>query len=200
MTLDEAIQRAEEIAATFWSRGVDEENCRDCGPEHEQLAEWLKELKVRRGETPGKVISAEGFMEKVQHEAKAMHDEDSCKLLMWAEWIMDKTPDMFSGELDPDLPCAWIRTAERLPDKPNGPAWYTFEGEDIAADEYIVMIDGATRPTSSYWTGDCWYDPYDPTETTHPVIAWRHFPDPPSWTLKDPEHEEGDLPFPEVQP
>ena len=100
MTLDEAIRHAEEIAEKFWSEGVNEEHCRNCGFEHAQLAEWLKELKVRRGETESKVISAESFMEKVQHEAKAMHDEDSYKLLMWAEWIMDKTPDVFSGELE----------------------------------------------------------------------------------------------------
>ena len=50
MTLDEAIRHAEEIAEKFWSEGVNEEHCRNCGFEHAQLAEWLKELKARRGE------------------------------------------------------------------------------------------------------------------------------------------------------
>ena len=39
MTLDEAIQHAEEVAKY---------SCNGCGLEHKQLAEWLKELKFRR--------------------------------------------------------------------------------------------------------------------------------------------------------
>lgn len=39
MTLKEAIQHCEEVA-----KG----KCNACGAEHEQLAEWLKELKWRR--------------------------------------------------------------------------------------------------------------------------------------------------------
>lgn len=35
MTLDEAIQHCEERA-----------DCTECGTEHKQLAEWLKELKL----------------------------------------------------------------------------------------------------------------------------------------------------------
>lgn len=36
MTLDEAIKQAEERAKT---------DCSECAKEHEQIAEWLKELK-----------------------------------------------------------------------------------------------------------------------------------------------------------
>lgn len=39
MTLDEAIKHAEEIA---------ESRCDECGREHRQLVEWLKELKEYR--------------------------------------------------------------------------------------------------------------------------------------------------------
>lgn len=37
MTLDEAIAYAEEVAAASYD---------ECGEEHRQLAEWLKELKL----------------------------------------------------------------------------------------------------------------------------------------------------------
>jgi hypothetical protein len=40
MTLDEAIKHAKEQACKLG-------NC-ECGKEHKQLAEWLKELKLRR--------------------------------------------------------------------------------------------------------------------------------------------------------
>ena len=39
MTLDEAIQHAEEVANS---------KCDSCGAEHRQLANWLKELKDLR--------------------------------------------------------------------------------------------------------------------------------------------------------
>ena len=39
MTLDEAIRHCEEVA---------ENRCDECGMEHRQLSEWLKELKERR--------------------------------------------------------------------------------------------------------------------------------------------------------
>lgn len=94
----------------------------------------------------------------------------------------------------------WIRTADKQPDKPTGPEWYNFGGVDIAADEYNVMIEGATQPTSAHWTGSCWFDPYGPIEQLLPAIAWRPLPDPPNWALQEAQHEEGDLPFPEVEP
>ena len=39
MTIDEAIKHCEEVA---------DSKCDECGAEHRQLAEWLKELKERR--------------------------------------------------------------------------------------------------------------------------------------------------------
>lgn len=41
MTLEEAIEHCEEIA---------EKMCDECGMEHRQLAEWLKELQAYRKE------------------------------------------------------------------------------------------------------------------------------------------------------
>ena len=40
MTLDQAIEHCEEVASKKWVNG-----CIECASEHEQLAEWLKELK-----------------------------------------------------------------------------------------------------------------------------------------------------------
>ena len=40
MTLDEAIAHALEVAES--------QSCTECGANHMQLAEWLKELKTRR--------------------------------------------------------------------------------------------------------------------------------------------------------
>lgn len=55
MTLDEAIRHCEEKAKEQKKKGeladaynLESENCYECAREHEQLAEWLKELKEFR--------------------------------------------------------------------------------------------------------------------------------------------------------
>lgn len=63
MDIDEAIRHAEEVAERNWEmvscyhtdEGVymhEEAQCRECAEEHQQLAEWLKELKALRNEKP----------------------------------------------------------------------------------------------------------------------------------------------------
>ncbi len=44
MTIDEAIKRCEEEAEKYMEYGIETE-CYQCAKEHEQLAEWLTELK-----------------------------------------------------------------------------------------------------------------------------------------------------------
>ena len=65
MTIDEAIKHAEEVAEehecdlkVYENLGKDRElfkkeenNCKKCGEQHRQLAEWLKELKILREQT-----------------------------------------------------------------------------------------------------------------------------------------------------
>ena len=52
--LDEVIKHAEEVAKEKYNEAQESimcnrfqyaDNCRDCAEEHEQLAEWLKELR-----------------------------------------------------------------------------------------------------------------------------------------------------------
>ena len=62
MTLDEAIKHCEEKAKELsdkayaeWGKSITEEeayDCNECAREHEQLAEWLKELKAFREGLP----------------------------------------------------------------------------------------------------------------------------------------------------
>lgn len=46
MTLEEAIQHAEEVACDLENK----DKCDKCAAEHRQLAEWLKELKKLKEE------------------------------------------------------------------------------------------------------------------------------------------------------
>lgn len=47
MTLDEAIKHCKEEAEKYMEYGIETE-CYQCAKEHEQLAEWLQELRARR--------------------------------------------------------------------------------------------------------------------------------------------------------
>lgn len=46
MTLDEAIKHCKKVAKNLYNEGDDD--CTNCANEHEQLAEWLEELKAWR--------------------------------------------------------------------------------------------------------------------------------------------------------
>ena len=77
MTLDEAIAHAEEKAEEL-KRDSQKHNiwvaeqCIKCAEEHEQLAEWLKELKALK-ENKGDLISREALRE---HARKVMCEQD----------------------------------------------------------------------------------------------------------------------------
>ena len=85
----------------------------------------------------------------------------------------------------------WISCSERLPETPTGNKDYEWDGEDIAADEYIVMIKNAKHPTSLWWTGKEWIDVY--AYESYCVIAWMPLPEPYkdfSEYMNEPEEEE----------
>lgn len=74
-------------------------------------------------------------------------------------------------------PQKWIPAAERLPEIPKGcDVYWCSECGDVSADEYIVMIKGATLPTALFWDGKHWFD-INGEQTLFPVIAWMQFPE-----------------------
>ena len=73
----------------------------------------------------------------------------------------------------------WISVEKELPQEPPE---YVDDEDDLK--EYIVMIDGATRPTILRYAGDgTWWE----DGTYYPVIAWQSMPDP-----YRPERSEGE--------
>lgn len=76
MTLDEAIQHAEEVAernekkaSWFWGKegNPNYKNCVKRAKEHRQLAEWLKELKMYREMIPS---ASEVFIAEIRSDNK----------------------------------------------------------------------------------------------------------------------------------
>lgn len=64
----------------------------------------------------------------------------------------------------------WIPVGDRLPEEPPEEV----DDEDNL-EEYIVMIEGAERPTTLRYAGDgTWWE----DGTYYPVIAWRPLPGP----------------------
>ena len=76
MTLDEAIQHAREVAS-----GVRCEcayiRCRECHKEHEQLAEWLEELRDRRSAPDHEMISRKEAIEAVRQDLEWLGSRDA---------------------------------------------------------------------------------------------------------------------------
>lgn len=75
MTLDEAIQHAREVASGDRCECANI-RCNDCWREHEQLAEWLEELRDRR-QAPGReLISRAAAIEAVRHDLDWLGSRD----------------------------------------------------------------------------------------------------------------------------
>ena len=87
MTLDEAIAHAEEKAEEL-KRDSQKHNiwvaeqCIKCAEEHEQLAEWLKELKALK-ENKGDLISREALKEQFSNNCS--HNCYYCELATWGK-------------------------------------------------------------------------------------------------------------------
>ena len=91
MTLDEAIKHAEEVTEEKlyeYQECVavhdmeDAMDCRKCGEEHRQLAEWLKELKKLREQEP--------ILDKIRAEIQKLRD-CSCSC---SDGIIDDVEDI----------------------------------------------------------------------------------------------------------
>lgn len=105
----------------------------------------------------------EKILEEIENESeryrKAVGTEHLVSGLEMAEEIIRK--HMNDG---------WISVEERLPEEPPEEV----DDEDNL-EEYIVMIEGAERPTTLRYAGDgTWWE----DGTYYPVIAWRPLPEP----------------------
>lgn len=77
----------------------------------------------------------------------------------------------------------WTLCSERVPDDPEG--GIPRSGDELEdayvkgkIKEYIVMIDGASLPTSLFYVGEGrWYD-YNGTQELYRVVAWQPLPEP----------------------
>lgn len=73
----------------------------------------------------------------------------------------------------------WIPVEERLPNEEEFREAYC---RNAYAAEYIVMIKGATRPTTLYFREGCWFDS---ERNYYNVIAWMPLPEPYKGTDND---------------
>ena len=85
MTLDEAIQHCRDVAGEKMAEAVERANaydgpgadaCHECRKEHEQLAEWLEELRDRRSAPDHELISRAAAIEAVRHDLDWLGSRD----------------------------------------------------------------------------------------------------------------------------
>lgn len=96
--IDEAIaherQKAKDNRNEFYAFGV--QKCKQCAEEHEQLAEWLEELKELRNITAGHLYAVafnRGYL-KAEKEVrnKAIEDFEIKLTTHFADWKLSNTP------------------------------------------------------------------------------------------------------------
>ncbi len=111
-----------------------------------------------------------------------MTREEAIAVLKNTAWLgTEKTLQKVEQAIETLEPktASWMPVTERLPEIPKGIKEYiNFEKEkDVAAEEYIVMIKGAKKPTTLYWTEDGeWWDLDNRDQ--YDVTAWMPLPDP----------------------
>lgn len=106
MTIDEAIAHAREVAKRNreqWKncpadrRDIEHQTCEQCAEEHEQLAEWLEELKVyhkhevicNKGYNAGYNKAIDDFV-KFASDMPTVEEEDGTIRPMWLEEIAEQ--------------------------------------------------------------------------------------------------------------
>ena len=157
MTLDEAITHAEEVAEKARNDAdsgyYDEDKCLECANEHEQLAEWLKELKELRN-TMETIKKRYILIEKSPRDGR--NDLMIGKVIEWQRKQGD-----------------WIPVSERLPNR-NGCYNVTRklkEGETIYFISDVCYFDGQNT-----WHRDTGVNHGRPYLTD--IIAWQPLPEP----------------------
>ena len=92
MSIDEAIAHAREVAERNRKQykncpsdrtDIKHQTCEECAEEHEQLAEWLEELKAYR--TLDKTNFSDGYN-------KAIDDFESKLIMHFADWKLSNAP------------------------------------------------------------------------------------------------------------
>lgn len=90
---------------------------------------------------------------------------------------MDEASDMHGKRLIDEQPTVyeandWIPVEERLPNEEEFKEAYC---RNKYAAEFVVMIEGATRPTTLYYKNGSWFDE---ERNYYSVVAWQPLPEP----------------------
>jgi chromosome segregation ATPase len=103
MTLDEAIEHAEEVATT---------RCGECAEEHMQLAEWLRELKRLKAQTAqmGEVIGQMAHDHAEQGREITRLERENAKL---RDLIADMSKAFFALDIDHCQACPRDKASRR---------------------------------------------------------------------------------------
>lgn len=154
MTLDEAIKHCDEV--------IEKEDCSKCAKEHEQLKEWLEELKALEiidkrdffNDRAGRKLWSEKPIDIQNEDIKNAHED--YKLLK--EYILNQ-PEVNE----------WIPVEERLPKE-----------HEIVLVAYLEYISNTKQLFNIAYISECgtwlWY--FDGTNVRNEIIAWMPLPEP----------------------
>lgn len=114
-------------------------------------------------------------LEKIFEEIR-----DNAKLgnMRWESIRIEKVEEIIRSHMDEgkdtNVPSndGWISVEERLPNKREFQEAYC---RNHYAAEFLVTIEGATRPTTLYFKNNSWFDE---ERNYYKVIAWQPLPEP----------------------
>lgn len=113
----------------------------------------------------------EKILEEIEHEVMTNKEigRKQCEGMARAMNIIRSHMDEVN---DTNVPSNWIPCSERLP---NGEEFIKAYCRNIYAAEFIVMIKGATLPTTLYFKNGSWTDMKG---NYYNVVAWQPLPEP----------------------
>lgn len=144
MTLDEAIVHAKETAKklramTSVTDGKPYNECLECAKEHEQLADWLEELK--------RFKSQKVLIKVKPQDAKTLKKilRSSQFGIAYPDTQYEVVPMVSGGQVD-----MWISVSERLPDKEGKCLVFTDYG-DVTMDSFIDGMFVCNLGNVTHW-------------------------------------------------
>ena len=115
-------------------------------------------------------------LEKILEEIKEIEKKfvvgHEVLFALGAAGMVTEIEDIIRSHMDEVADDSWIPVSERLPNEREFQEAYC---RNHCAAEFLVMIKGATRPTTLYFVNNSWFDE---ELNYYKVAAWQPLPEP----------------------
>lgn len=129
---------------------------------HEEMRRCARGNPLQFDEVKGYARAMEYVVDTIRSRMDEIPNCEGCSRRKWYQKGIE------DGKKDND----WIPVEERLPNEEEFKEAYC---RNKYAAEFVVMIEGATRPTTLYYKNGSWFDE---ERNYYSVVAWQPLPEP----------------------